>query len=106
MTKDKVWDAEIHVKKMMPWAEKLVKILKKNGINVDMDSEAPRNVILSKDNLEHKVSFHNFFRYSGVCFTMKDVGKEKIEYVRVTDEMYMTIYIVPFLLVPFIDKKK
>jgi hypothetical protein len=105
MGKKKVWDAELHVKKMMPLAKKLVGILKKNGVQVDMKTDAPRNVILSNDKKEHKVSFHNFFRYSGVSRVMKDVGKE-VEYVKATDEMYMTIYMVPFLLMPFVEKKK
>lgn len=101
---NKNWNPEAHVQKMMPYAKKLIKTLKSKGIETDLETENMSNVILTQGNKVKRVSFHSFFRFSGISHIMQEKKKE-VHYIEVTDDMFMNGYLPNFLFMLFEDKK-
>jgi hypothetical protein len=92
-----------HEKTMSRYVPVLLKELKTLGIHRQEDSGD--NVVFIKG--EHRISFakHIFYRYSGICKITRDVGKSGVEWVDVTNEMYMVTFVSNLIKKCFTNNK-
>lgn len=85
------WEKD-HIKKMTPYVNKLIIYLEKIGISFEREEH---NVILTKGDDTLRIANHCFYRFSGLCISLKSVKKGKNiveEFVEVTEDMYINIY--------------
>lgn len=88
-----------HITKYKVHEEKLVSYFQKKGIvfsNCDNDVTL-KNVIFSGKGKEFKISYHSFYRFSGISSLYKEGEDRKLEVIRVTDEMYLNTFIKPII---------
>ena len=104
-------DKDKKIESMRPYVEKLIVYLNKNGIEFSWKDEDNDNVVLTRGDKIKKISYHCFYRYSGLSsfFTednsykpkkSKDFKKSKNEndfdktykWIKVDDDMYINSY--------------
>ncbi len=93
-----------YIKKFKGDENKLFAYLEKKGIIVSMDLNVElNNFVFTKKDKELKISFHSFYRYSGICSLYKEGEDKKLEIIKVTDEMYLENFIKPIIELYFKD---
>lgn len=93
------FNKEAHIARMKPCVDKLLTHLKNKGISFSpSDEEGSENVTFTSKEKTIKMSKHSFYRFSGICCVTKDGnGVNTIEYIEVTDEMYMNTFMKPIV---------
>jgi len=82
-----------HIKKMTPHVKKLVVYLNSIGISFSATDGELENVVLTRnDGKVIKIAYHCFYRFSGMCKIRKDIGKNLMTLVDVTDDMFINQY--------------
>lgn len=81
-----------HIEKMSKPVEKLVLALSAQGISFQEKDGHLENVVFTKGDIEMKIAYHCFYRYSGMCKIKKEKGKHLVEWVDVTDDMFINSY--------------
>lgn len=88
-----------HIKNMQSSVDKFIQYLKKQGIEfIEQDNELDNkgqnleNIILKEKDKSIKISWHSFYRFSGIACIYKDVGENRIETVLVTNDMWYDIF--------------
>ena len=94
-----------HILKMTPHVIKLVNYFKIKGITFEPKEGHLDNVIFRKDNIILKMSYHVFYRFSGISKIKKEV-KNEIIWVDVDDDMFINVYIKSFIEYYFEQKIK
>lgn len=93
------FDKHKHIDKMKAPVAKLVAELLKKGISFNPTDGELHNVIFTAKTKEVKISWHSFYRFSGICNVYRDDPKNKdvMIPVPVTDEMYLFDFIKPII---------
>jgi len=86
-----------HIERVIPYTNKLVTTLAKQGIMFKSSDGDLENVIFIKNNKELKISYHSFYRFSGICSLYKEGEDKKLEVIYITDEMYLNTFIKPII---------
>jgi hypothetical protein len=76
---------------MTPHVEKLVADLSKKGITFTQD-DGLGNVVFVLDGEEQKISHWCFYRFSGIATIRKELGKNQVQLIQVTDDMFINEY--------------
>ena len=84
------FNKEEHFKRMQKQVPALLKELTK--IDITQLPDSGDNVVFTNGTKEMRIANHLFYRVSGLCTITKDVGKSEIEWVTVTDEMYIVTF--------------
>ena len=83
------------IEKMTPHVNQLAKSLEPFGISFFPTDGDLENVIFVGKNKIMKISHNVFYRYSGICKILiinSKKGKNEIEWMDVTDQMYICSY--------------
>lgn len=91
------FDKTAHISKMKPFADKLVNHFVAKGIVFSPTDGENENVIFTHKNKIVKIAHHCFYRYSGISTIYKERGENFLESVKVTDEMFMGVFMKSYL---------
>jgi len=81
------WNREKHYLRMARHVPALVRDLMKVQI-MPLPDEGD-NVVFTNGLKKMRIAKHIFYRVSGLCRITKDVGKHEVDWIEVTDEMYI-----------------
>ena len=82
-----------HIERMMPHVEELNKLLLEFGIIFyPYDENGLENIIYTDGVKTLKIAHRCFYRFSGMCVIRKEIDKNRIELVEVTDRMFILSY--------------
>lgn len=93
-----------HIKKMTPYVEKLVVYLNSKGITFEPTDGHLENVVLTRGDKTIKIAHHCFYRFSGIAKIRKDVGKNQIVMIDLTDDMFINTYMKSLIEFLFFGK--
>ena len=87
-----MFNPEEHKTKVKPFTDKLILSLKTKGIEVTLNSDEFKNILLKSKDKEFKMSEHSFYGYSRMGANTKQRGEKtnEFEFVPVTHEFYIT----------------
>jgi hypothetical protein len=84
------FNEEDHKKRMIKYVPALLEDLK--VFNIKQLEDNGENVVFCDDINTITISYHVFYRYSGIAKLTKSYGKNEFEWTDVTDEMFMSSY--------------
>lgn len=99
-----MFNEQEQIRKMTPHVEKLVNHLRQYNIEYFSSDEGLDNVVFQKDDKIFKIAYLVFYRYCGICKIQKQVkgGKEnEIEWLDISDSMYINSFIKPIIKMKF-----
>lgn len=82
---------------MKPVVDKFIALLLKKGIKFESTDGENENVIFSFNDKTTKISYHSFYRFSGITCFIKFLDDNTVEIIRITDEMYLMTFIKPII---------
>lgn len=93
-----MFNEQIHINKFKIYENKLIESFNKKGINISYtDTNKLKNITFSKGNKTLKISYHSFYRFSGICSLYKEGEDKKLEIISISDEMYLNTFIKPII---------
>lgn len=90
-----MWTKEKHIERMKPIVDKFILQLFKNGIEFFPTDGHLDNVRFKRDGKEIKMSWHSFYRFSGMSKMLKNSNSEDrtADYIIMTDELWLNMFI-------------
>ena len=84
---------------MQPAIKGLINYLKNFNIKFSPTDGKLDNVVFENDEKIIKIVHFVFYRFSGICKIQKSIKgrKNKIEFVDITDEMYINMFMKPLI---------
>ncbi len=91
-------EKQLFIKKMKPYADKLVQHFEKDGWTFAPTDGELNNVVFSKGDKQVKISHHSFYRFSGLAQIVSSSGNSnEAQATVVTDEMWFNNYMKPIV---------
>ena len=91
-----------HIKKCQQYVDSLINFLQKHNIKFIGGDGELNNVVFRKDNKTYKISYHCFYRFSGLCKKIKTLkkvkGVEYIEFIPINMNEYINEYMKAIIL--------
>lgn len=77
---------------MTPHRDKLVATLRKKGISFQPTDGHLPNVVFELKGKVVKISYHSFYRFSGIATIKQEAANGDAIFVPMTDDMFMNMY--------------
>jgi hypothetical protein len=94
------------IKRMTPHRDKLIANLKKKGIEFLPKDGDLENVIFFNDKKAMKITWKQFYRYSGIHSFKQDYDERFFRLVPMSDDMFMNSFMKSIIEYFFKDKTK
>jgi len=100
-----MWTEENHINNVQASVDKLTKVLTANGITFQPTDGHLSNVVFTMGDKTMKLAHSCFYGFSRMAGVLVHYGKSSADFVTVTDELHINVYMKAMILQNFLPEQ-